>query len=437
MNLLRTQTSLLPKSRIALKITIPAEYCQVNYNKALSILEKDLITSGLRKGNAPNFIGLPQIDLEKVHSIAVQLLIEFAYSNILKQKSINPIGQPELNEGFNNLLERFDPNTNLSFTIETDVEPNPILNTTVGLAVTTQKVDYDPSRIDKLIKQARLRLVTLELVKDRPARIGDIAVVSLHEKRKKTRASTMSQSELYIEIVLDEQCPILNLVENTVNLKIGESKDANCQVPLNYSEPEGEFYEVDFKITLKGLRVQKFPSLDDVFAKQISDKSTLKELRSDLEDYLQEEAKLRTSCNLQDALLDALVEELEVEIPETLLQQEIHNLIEKTANQIAQKAINIKQLFTPELIRNLIEISRPEAETLLRKSLALKALAKAEKIEIDIDETNARIAAISQAIKNTKTINQDQLRSAIVSDCFRYKLVDWLRSNSIITTQEL
>ena len=79
---------------------------------------------------------------------------------------------------------------------------------------------------------------------------------------------------------------------------------------------------------------------------------TLAELRSDLEKRLKDDAERRTSSNRRDALLAALVEQLEVELPETLVQQEVRNLVEQTAAQFSQQGMDVKSLFTPELVRN-------------------------------------------------------------------------------------
>jgi trigger factor len=127
------------------------------------------------------------------------------------------------------------------------------------------------------------------------------------------------------------------------------------------------------------------------------------------------------------------VQELEVELPETLVQQEIRNLVEQTASQIAQQGMDVKKLFTPDLVRSLMDTSRPEAEERLRRSLALKALATAEAIEVEDKELEAKVKEISRGLSQQGNIDPERLRLAVADDLLRDKLLEWLEANSTIT----
>ena len=158
-------------------------------------------------------------------------------------------------------------------------------------------------------------------------------------------------------------------------------------------------------------------------------------MRADLEARLQEDAERRDKANRHDALLDALVEQLEVELPETLVQEEIRALLEQTAGQLAQQGMDVRKLFTPELVRSLRDTSRPEAEKRLRRSLALKALALAEAIELAEEELETKIKELSRSISESGSIDPARLRQAVQDDLMRQKLLDWLESHSTITAK--
>ena len=134
-----------------------------------------------------------------------------------------------------------------------------------------------------------------------------------------------------------------------------------------------------------------------------------------------------------DALLAALVEQLEVELPETLVQQEIVSLLEQTAGQLAQQGMDVKKLFTPQLIQSLRDTSRPEAEERLKRSLALQALAKAESIELEAGEIEAKVKELSRGFSDSSRIDPARLRQAVQEDLMRDKLLGWLESHSTIT----
>ena len=122
-----------------------------------------------------------------------------------------------------------------------------------------------------------------------------------------------------------------------------------------------------------------------------------------------------------------------MELPETLVQQEIRNLVEQTASQIAQQGMDVKKLFTPDLVRSLMDTSRPEAEERLRRSLALKALATAEAIEVEDKELEAKVKEISRGLSQQGNIDPKRLRLAVADDLLRDKLLEWLEANSTIT----
>ncbi|MCH9713589.1 MAG: trigger factor, partial [Cyanobacteria bacterium] len=188
-----------------------------------------------------------------------------------------------------------------------------------------------------------------------------------------------------------------------------------------------------FEITLKSLKTRELPALDDAFAQQASDKQTLAELREELETRLKDDAERRGKAARHDALLEALVAQLEVELPETLIQQEVRNLVEQTAGQIAQQGMDVKKLFTPDLVRSLMDTSRPEAEQRLRRNLALQALAKAEAIEVAAADLEAKITEVSRGLSQQGTIDPQRVRQVVADDLLQEKLLDWLEANSTIT----
>jgi trigger factor len=127
------------------------------------------------------------------------------------------------------------------------------------------------------------------------------------------------------------------------------------------------------------------------------------------------------------------VEQLEVELPETLVQQEIVTLLEQTAGQLQQQGMDVKKLFTPQLIQSLRDTSRPEAEERLKRSLALQALATAEKIEVDATEIDAKVKEVSRGFSDSSRIDPNRLRQAVQDDLMREKLMGWLESNATIS----
>jgi trigger factor len=432
---LTVKTSPRPGSRIALELAIPAERSQNAYEKAVESLSRSVRLPGFRKGKVPRAVLLQQIGPLRIRATALEDLVDAAFREALEQQkdSVAAIGRPELSEGFEAVLERFEPGQALSFTLELDVEPSPSLKSTKGLKAEAETVSYDPSRVDELLDQSRRQMATLVPVEGRAAQSGDVAVLSFSGIYADNEEEISGGSSDAMEVELEEGRMIPGFIEGVIGLEIGATKTVDCQFPESYPQEDAAGRAARFTITLKDLKTRELPALDDAFAQQASDKSTLTELRSELETRLKDDAERRTKANRHNALVEALVEQLEVDLPETLVQQEIRNLIEQTAGQIAEQGMDVKKLFTPELVRSLMDTSRPEAEQRLRRSLALKALGEAEGISVEDEALEAKVKEISRGLSQQGNIDPQRLRQAVADDLLQDKLLDWLEANSTIS----
>ena len=422
-----------PGSRVALEVAIPGGRSQASYDAAVEKLSRSIKLPGFRKGKVPRPVLLQQIGPLRIRATALEDLVDAAFRDALEQEPVAAIGRPELSEGFETVLERFEPGSALTIILELDVEPTPPPQATTGLTAEAEAIAFDPARVDELIEQSRKQLATLVPVEGRSAASGDVAVLSFSGVYADTNEAISGGSSDAMEVELEEGRMIPGFVEGVIGMAVGDSKTIDCQFPESYPQEDAAGRQARFEISLKDLKSRELPALDDAFAQQASDKATLTELRADLETRLKDDAERRAKASRHDALLAALVEELEVELPETLVQQEIRNLVEQTAGQIAQQGMDVKKLFTPDLVRSLMDTSRPEAEERLRRSLALKALATAEKIEVEAQELEAKVKEISRGLSQQGNIDPERLRLAVADDLLRDKLLTWLEANSTIT----
>jgi trigger factor len=237
------------------------------------------------------------------------------------------------------------------------------------------------------------------------------------------------------EVELEEGRMIPGFVDGVIGLAVGERKTIDCRFPDSYQQQELAGRQASFEVTLKELKSRELPALDDAFAQRASDQQTLAELRAQLEQQLQEEAERRGKAARHTALLAALVDQLEVELPETMVQREVVNLLEQTAAEIAQQGMDVKKLFTPDLVRSLMDTSRPEAEQRLRRSMALKALAIAEQIEVEREAIEAKVKEISRELNQQQQgqLDPQRLHLSVANDLLQDKLLTWLEANSTIT----
>ncbi|MBM5803717.1 MAG: trigger factor [Cyanobacteria bacterium K_DeepCast_35m_m2_155] len=430
---LQVKTSSKPGSRMALELEISAARSQAAYDKALESLSRTVRLPGFRKGKVPKAVLVQQVGPLRIRATALEELVDSSYRDALEQQTVAAIGRPELSEGFEAVLERFEPGQSLSYTLEVDVEPSPKLKTTKGLKAEAETVSYDTARVDELLEQSRKQMATLVPVDNRAAQGGDVAVLAFHGIFADTEEAISGGSSEAMEVELEDGRMIPGFVEGVIGMTIGSTKSVECSFPESYPQEDAAGRKARFEITLKELKSRELPALDDAFAQQASDKQTLAELRSELETRLKDDAERRAKANRHNALVEALVEQLEVDLPETLVQQEIRNLIEQTAGQIAEQGMDVKKLFTPDLVRSLMDTSRPEAEQRLRRSLALKALAEAEGISVDDQALEAKVKEVSRGLSQQGNIDPQRLRQVIADDLLQEQLLEWLEANSTIS----
>ena len=429
---IKVKTNSLPGSRLSVQLEIPTERCKASYEEALSSLSRSANLPGFRKGKVPKAVILQQVGVERIKASALEKLLQKVWVEAIEQESIEPLCEPELKDEFDSLLANFDLNKNLILNLETDISPTPILKETKGLTAEVEKIEFDPTKVDELIEQSRKQLATIVPVEKRGAEMGDIAVVSFQGNYKDDGTEIEGGSAESMDLELENGRMIPGFIEGIIGMKINEKKSLDCEFPIDYHQEESKGRKAIFIVNLKDLKTRELPELNDAFAKQASDKNNMIELKEDLEERLKEEAKRNQTKIRQESLLKALVNELEVDIPNTLIEQEVRNIVENTAQNFAQQGIDVKSVFTPELVQSLMKSSRKEAEENVRRQLALNALAKAENIEVVEKDLQTKLKEVKNELGDERKIDEERLKQAVSDDLLQEKLLQWLEENNIV-----
>ncbi len=427
---LSVTTSTLPKSRIAIELEIPSESCKTCLNETINSISRSVKIPGFRAGKIPKQVLIQRIGLQQLYASALEKLIDNSYNEALKMKSIEPLCEPELVDGFEELIKKFNPDENLKVVLETDIEPEAKLKKTKGLKIQIKKNIFDAKSVDQALEKSRAQLANIIPVNDRAAQIGDIAVVSFEGNYKDGKKPIEGGSSEGMDLELEQNKMIPGFVEGIVGMKINDKKTLSLTFPDDYAHEDSRGKEAIFKVNLKDLKTKELPELDDEFAKQSSNKSSLKELKKDIEKQLKENFENNQKNIRAESLVDALVKELKVEIPKSMIDIEVRNNIEQTAQRFAQQGLDVKSTFTPELIKSLAESTRPQAEKDVMRNLALKALARQEKITIQESDINKKMEDYQEEIKKSQNkIDISKLRNAIKNDLLKEQLIKWIEDN--------
>ncbi len=184
-------------------------------------------------------------------------------------------------------------------------------------------------------------------------------------------------------------------------------------------------------MTLKELKEKELPELNDDFAQEVSDFNTLDELRASLEERYQKEAEEKTKTNKQEALLAQLLKHVEVDLPTTLIEQEIDTMLTQTAVRLSQQGLDVRKLFTQDIIPQLRERSRDEAIERLKRTVGLREVSKRESIEVTPEEVQTRVTELLEQYSD-QDIDEEKLQSVVENELLTEKIIDWLLEHSSI-----
>ncbi|AUT03892.1 trigger factor [Nostoc sp. CENA543] len=429
----------LPASQIGLEIEITPESTQQTYEQVIKNLAKTVNIPGFRKGKAPRHILLQQLGSTRIKAAALEELIQDGIEKAVKQESIAAIGQPRLRSSFDDLINNYEPGKPLTFMATVDVEPEVNLTQYTGLSVQAEEIKHDANRVDEVLEQERQQMATLIPVEGRAAQIGDVAVVDFKGVIAKAEdADPAAEPEPIpggdatdFQVELQEDKFIPGFVSGMIGMNPGETREVSAQFPDPYVNQELAGKPALFTITLKELKEKELPALDDDFAQEVSDFETIEALRASLEERYQKEAEDKTKANKQEALLNEIVKHLEADLPATMIDKEIDTMLTQTAIKLSQQGLDVRKLFTEDIIPQLRERSRPEAIERLKRSLVLQEVAKRESIEVTPEEVQARVTELLAQYPD-EDVDEDRLQAVVENEMLSEKIIDWLLEHSTV-----
>lgn len=424
----------LPESQLGLNIEIAPEASRSAYEKMVQSLSRSSNIPGFRKGKVPRQVLLQRIGNERIKAAALEELIQKSLQDAIEQESIEALGQPNLRSNFEELLGQYNPGDTFTFSIAVDVPPSIELADYGSLSVKAEEIVYQPEKVDEFIEQRREQKADLVPVEDRAAEMGDVAFVDFKgtltaEGQEGEEIEGGSATNFQVELVEGKLIP--GMVEGIVGMKPEETKEVAVTFPEDYPQEDLAGKPAVFSITLNELKTKELPELDDDFAQDVTDEEfeTIAAYRESLEKRFKEQAQDQTNNNINDAISDALLEQNTIDLPESLVQEEVTNVLTKTLMQMQQMGLDVKQLFNSDNVPMLRDNARPEALTNLKKSLIIKEIAKKEGLEPDRAAIEAKIAEIRPQLTGQE-VDEDRLNEMVTQDLLSENTFKWLRDKA-------
>lgn len=415
-------------SQLLATIEVSGAHSQQVYNQVVNDLLRHTQLRGFRKGKAPRQLVLQQIGKERLRYVAMEKLIEDTVKAAVEKNNIPYLGNLELQGDIPEILKQFQPGENFSFSVTFDVEPEVTVTAYKGLTIEYNPVTYNPETVEKLLQRHQREHATLIPVEDRPAQWGDDVTLKLVTKDENGEVvKELSADELPLS--LDEEQPFLikEIPAAVVGMSVGEAKTVTVSIAEEVEEGKAEIpKQLTAEIELLGIKAPELPPLDDAFAAEHSEFSTMAELRAYLEQNHQERAENQDKKAKEAALIDTLIAQNPVELPKTLIRKEADVKVRTTLMQIQSQGVDLNKIMTEELYEKMRQEAEPGAVKEVHSRLLLRAIARQEGIEPSPDAVEERLNRYKEVLGNQTAKDLERLREFAHDEVQQEEALNWL-----------
>ncbi|MBU9672924.1 trigger factor [Planococcus sp. CP5-4] len=396
-----------------LTVEVPAEEVNGALDKAFKKVVKEINVPGFRKGKMPRQMFEKRFGVESLYQDALDFILPDAYANAVEEAGINPVDRPEID------IEKLEKNEPLVFTAKVTVKPEVELGEYKGLEVSKEDMNVTDEEIEEQLKESQERMAELTVKEDGQIENGDTAVIDFEGFVDGEAFEGGAGNDYSLEIGSNSFIP--GFEEQLVGAKTGEQKDVEVTFPEEYHAEELAGKSATFKVTVNEVKAKELPELNDEFAKELDEEvEGLDALRTKMKENLKAEKENASETQMRDQLVQKAAENATVEIPQAMIDSEIDRMMQDFEQRLSQQGMN-KELyfqFSGQDEDALREQMKADAETRVRVSLTLEAIAKAENMEVtseDIDKELEKMAGqfnmdaeqIKTALGGTEMLEND------------------------------
>lgn len=370
------------------------------YNKS----RKDIYVPGFRKGKAPRKVVEGMYGAKVFYEDAVNEIYPDLYEKAIVEQALKAVGTA--------YISKLDDGENggVVITMETDLYPEVTLGDYKGLEVPKSEVNVTDEEVEAEIDRMAERNSRIETV-ERPAQEGDTVVLDFEgfdngvpfEGGKGEKHSLKLGSHSFVP----------GFEEALVGLSAGDEKDVDITFPENYT-PELAGKPVVFKCKIHEVKETIMPEKDDEFAKDVSEFDTIDALRADIRAKRENERREAVERAFENAAVEKAAANMTCEIPASMIEEQVDKNLEQFAYQLQMSGMKLEDYakMMGGDMASLRASMRPMAETSVRSSVLLTAVAEAENLTVSDEEADAEIKRLAEQYG----MEEDQVRAAVGMD---------------------
>jgi trigger factor len=360
-------------TRAKLTVEVPFEELKPSLDKAYKTIAQQINVPGFRRGKVPPMVIDRQVGRGAVLEQAINDVLPQKYMEAMQEHDLQPLAQPEIE------VTRLEDNEALEFTAEVDVKPEITVPDYSDLSAEVDDIEISDDDVQEQIEALRERFGTLVDV-DRPAEEGDFVVIDLVATRDGEPVEGAEVSGMNYRVgrggMLD------GLDEALAGMSKGDDKTFTSQ--LVGGDLVGQ--DVEVQVRVSQVQAQELPEYDDEFAQLASEFDTADELTEDVKSRLGNGKRLEQAAAARDAILEKLLELVEVPLPETVVADELTERRRNIEQQLAYAGIPLEKYLEDE--GQTQEEFEADLERRVRDSVAAQFLLDeiAGSLELGVDQ---------------------------------------------------
>lgn len=389
---------------------------------------KKISIPGFRKGKAPRSIIEKMYGKGVFYEDAINEIIPSAYENAIKETEFKVVSRPEFD------VVTIDDN-GVILKAKFYVKPDVTLKAYKEIEVTKEIKVVTDEDINEVINSDLSRQSKTVDVEGRAVENGDIAVID-YEGFADGVAFEGGKAEKH-NLTIGSGNFIPGFEEQIIGHNAGEEFDINVKFPEEYHSEDLAGKEAIFKIVLHSIKKTELPALDDEFAKDMGF-DDLDAYKSDVKAKLEAKNEKAADNSVEEQIINALVENLEAEIPEAMFESETENFVRDYDSRLRMQGLDLNTFlkYTGQTLDNIREQFKPMAERQVKTRLALEKIVELEGISATDEEAEAEYENLAKAYGMTAEDVKSYIEAdAIKADLCVKKAVDFVKETAQITTK--
>ncbi len=373
----------LDKLERKMTLTLPVGAIQSEVDSRLKRLARTVKMDGFRPGKVP----LSVVAQRYGYSVQFEVMndkVGEAFAAAANEAKLRVAGQPKITE------KEGAPEGELAFDAVFEVYPEVKIADLADAEVEKVSTEVTDEAIDRTLDILRKQRRTFaQRAQDATVAVGDRVTVDF-EGKIDGEPFEGGKAEDFAFMVGEGQM-LKEFDEAVRGMKSGESKTFPLAFPEDYHGKDVAGKTADFMVTIKKIEASNEPEVNEAFAKSLGiQEGGVEALRADIRKNLEREVKFRLQARNKQAAMDALVARSELDLPKSIVQNEIDRLIEAQRNELKQRGLkDVEKLPIPE------DIVRPQAERRVRLGLVVAELVRANGLEAKPDQIKQHIEELA------------------------------------------